>query len=327
MPHPVIIAVGGGAMSAAVTLLVLSGSPGGALLGYLAPFPLMLVALALGAWAAPVAGVVGVALVAAFGGVTAASLYGGLHAVPSWLVAKLALTRRGGSAAAAGGGWSLPGDILCWLALLAASAILAAAVLAPAGIEQSLRQVLDQAFAAAGPSLTDAQRSRLVDQISPFFLGATGVMWIIMIAVNGVAAQGLLGRKGWSVRPTPRWSALALPDWFSWVLVAAAVVALFADGDMRYVARNLVLILATPYFFVGLAVVHYLAARTAVKLLALVGFYMALGFAFPGVGAAVAALGVAEQWIGVRRRLPRATPSSTKAGSKHDDQPDDEQGE
>jgi hypothetical protein len=40
----------------------------------------------------------------------------------------------------------------------------------------------------------------------------------------------------------------------------------------------------------------------------LAGFYVILGFAFPGVGVAVAALGVIEEWVGVRRRFAVAPP-------------------
>lgn len=302
MPQAVLIAVGGGCVSALLTLFALSGSPGGTLIAYLAPLPLLLVGLGLGVGVAPLAAAAGVAVVGAFGGLAAAGVYGGLHAFPSWLVTRLALTRR----TATGGGevWFPPGEILCWLAVLAATAVICGALLTTGGIEQSLRSVLDEAFTAAAPGLTEEQRASVVDQIAPLFIGATGVMWIIMMTVNGVGAQGLLVRRRWNRRPSPRWSDLRLPTWYSWVLVAGAVAALIAPGDLRYVARNVVLILATPYFFVGLAVTHTMARRTPAKGFFLATFYVILAFAFPGMSAAVAALGVVEDWIGVRKRLP-----------------------
>jgi hypothetical protein len=73
-------------------------------------------------------------------------------------------------------------------------------------------------------------------------------------------------------------------------------------------AHNLVLILAAPYFFLGLAVVHSLARLAPSKVFVLTTFYVALGVFFAFAGAAVVGLGVIEQWAGVRRRFVGAGP-------------------
>ena len=307
MLQTAIIAVGGGAISALVALLAMSGYPGGAVLAYLAPLPLLLVGLGLGTAALPVAAATGVGLVAAFAGIAAAGVYGGLHAFPSWLVVRVALARTSAGAGSSDR-WSSAGAVLCWLAGLAAIVVLIGAIGAWGNVEGSVREVLASALAVAASALDASDRDRMVAQIAPFFLGGMGVMWVTMIAVNGVLAQSLLVRGGRNVRPSPQWSDLSLPDWISFPLVAAALIGLVGEGDLRYLGRNLVLVFLVPYFFVGLAVVHGLARKMPASGVLLAGFYVVLGFAFPGVGAAVAALGVVEEWVGVRRRFAVAPP-------------------
>jgi hypothetical protein len=307
MLQTAIIAAGGGAISAFVALLAMSGYPGGAVVAYLAPLPLLLVGLGLGAAVLPVAAVTGIGLVAAFAGIAAAGVYGGLHAFPSWLVVRLALARKsaGGDV---GGQWSSAGAVLCWLAGLAAIMVLIGAIGAWGNVEGSVREVLASALAVAASALDAGDRDRMVTQITPFFLGGMGVMWVTMIAINSVMAQSLLVRGGRNVRPSPQWSDLSLPDWISFPLVAAALIGLVGDGDLRYLGRNLVLVFLVPYFFVGLAVIHGLARKMPASGMLLAGFYMILGFAFPGMGVAVAALGVIEEWVGVRRRFAITPP-------------------
>jgi hypothetical protein len=301
------IAAGGGAISAFVALLALSGYPGGAILAYLAPLPLLLVGLGLGPAALPLAAAAGIGFVAAAGGIAAAGVYGALYAFPSWLIVRIALARKS-DGANGGVEWFPPGAVLCWLAALAAIMVLVGALGAWGEVEASVREVLEGALAVAAPAVEESDRAGLAAQIAPFFLGGTGAVWITMMAINGVLAQNVLTRGGWNVRPTPQWSALSLPGWISWALVGAALIGLVGDGDLRYLGRNLVLVFIVPYFFVGLAVVHGFARRMPAPGLLLAGFYVILGFAFPGMGAAVAALGVIEEWVGVRRTSPVAPP-------------------
>jgi hypothetical protein len=307
MLRTAMIAAGGGVISAVVAMLALSGYPGGAILAYLAPLPLLLVGLGLGAAALPLAAAAGIGLVAATGGIAAAGVYSALHALPSWLIVRIALARKSGGANGTVE-WFPPGAVLCWLAALAAFMILVGALGAWGEVESSVREVLGSALAVAAPAVDENDRAELVAQIAPFFLGGTGVVWVTMMALNAVLAQRFLTRRGWNARPSPRWSALSLPDWIAWPLVGAALIGIVGDGDLRYVGRNLVLVFLVPYFFVGLAVVHGFARRMPAPGLLLTGFYVILGFAFPGVGAAVAALGVIEEWVGVRRTLPVAPP-------------------
>lgn len=297
-----VIALGGGGLSAAASVAALFGTSGGVVFAYLAPLPLLLVGLGLGSGATAIATAAGILAVAVLGGVPAAGVYGGMHAFPSWLIVHQMLMQK----PAGGGATSRSvGSVLCWLAVVGGVIATVTAVVGrgEAGIEGSVRELLAGAASMAAPNLADVDRETFVGYLAPLFIGASGVTWMLMLVVNAVLAQAFLARRGWNLRPTPNWSALTLPEWMSWPLVGTAVVALVSSGDMEYLAHNLVLIFAAPYFFLGLAVVHSLARLTPRKGFVLTAFYVTLGLFLAFAGAAVVGLGVIEQWAGVRRRF------------------------
>lgn len=297
-----LIALGGGTLSAAMSTAALSGSLAGAALAYFTPLPLLMTGLGLGLASVVMAGVAGVIIVGVFGGAVAALLYGGMHAVPAWLVVRHVLLQQ--PAAVQGAGERL-GAILGLLAALAGAAVALTLLFGAGsdGAEATVLGFLNETLTVAMPHLGEDDRTTLVATIVPFFVGGCGATWEIMIVVNAALAQSLLSSRGRNLRPSPRWSAIQLPEWVAWPLVAAAVVALVAPGDLQFVARNLVLVFAVPYFILGLAVVHTLARRTAAKGMFLAAFYIMLALFFLGAAVAVAGLGVIEHWFGVRRRL------------------------
>jgi hypothetical protein len=78
--------------------------------------------------------------------------------------------------------------------------------------------------------------------------------------------------------------------------------ALLAAGDLAFLARSLALVLLLPYIFAGLAVAHTAFRRHKARILLMVIFYVFLVF-FTWPMAFVIALGLADQWFGLRRRL------------------------
>lgn len=290
-------------LSAAILVPALSGSVGGALLAYFAPLPLLLLGLALGFGSAIAACGAAVGLILVAGGPGAAYVYGGMHALPSCLVVRLALRRRTTSVPASPD-WPPAGGILCWLAV-AGAAVATLVALAGAegeGIEVAVRGLLGTVVSEGMPQVPEDAGRRLAEGLAPFFVGMSAASWVTMMTVNGALAQGLLARMGRALRPSPRWSAMALPDWISWLLVGAAAVALVAGGDAGYIAFNLVLVFAVPFFFLGLAVVHSLVPRRPARVAVLAAFYCVLAVAFVLMAIVVAGIGIAEQWIGIRRR-------------------------
>lgn len=297
-----LLAVGGGGLSAVASLMALLGSPLGVAAAYVAPLPILLVGLALGSNAAGIAASAGLVVVALVGGGVAAGVYSGMHALPSWLVVHQALLRRPVSAKEAGDGWYPIGLLVAVMALLGAfvSASTAIAGGDGDGIEAAITSVLGGVMEVAAPGFDAEQRQMLVGSLAPVFVGFSALTWLAMIVLNAVAAQAILTRRGIAIRPTPKWSALSLPDWLGWLLAAAAAIGLLASGDVAYLARNAALVLSAPYFLLGLAIVHGLARRGRSPGMALVLFYMLLGVFFALAAAVVALIGMISAWSGWR---------------------------
>ncbi len=307
MAQPMVLAILGGGVAALLLLTGLSGGMFAALLAYFTPLPILWVGLGLGAGAVPIAAASGIVLIMLLGPAAAAAVFVGMHALPSWMVVRQALGRR--QAAGPGGPetWVPAGDVLASLSVFAAVAVAGFGLFAlggAMGIEATLQEALDDWVKQGFPTLSEVDRREVTGSITPMFLGLGGAVWIAAMALNTGLAQTLLVKRGRNLRPTPRWSDLTLPDWLSWVLVAAAALALVAGGDLGYLARNIAVVLAVPFFFVGLAVVHRLTGRLSFGGGMLAAFYVLLLIMLPGVGTVVALLGIIEQWIGIRRRLP-----------------------
>jgi hypothetical protein len=109
-------------------------------------------------------------------------------------------------------------------------------------------------------------------------------------------------RLGVNRRPTPELSELELPGWLWPAIGVAALLALLGAGGLGFLGRSLLLVLAVPYVFLGLAVVHAFARRVSHRRLALTLFYgaiMLLGWPL----VAVLLLGLVEDWAHVRQRF------------------------
>lgn len=302
MSTPMLIAIGGGGLSAAASLAGQFGVPGAVLLACAAPLPLLAAGLAFGPKAAALAAASGILFALAVAGLAAASVYAALHALPAALVVERALAR---GSSRSGDGAHDAGVALASLAVFVAALATAIAVIGAGdgGVEASVRRFLGEGLAITMGGLPAEAREGFIETAGPMFVGLTGMSWQLVIVVNGVIAQRIVSRRGRAIRQTPAWSKLTLPDWLAWPLVGAAALALVTGGDTQYLARNATMILATPYFFLGLTVVHALARRSAVKGLLLGVFYVILVVFTLIAGAVVAGLGMIEQWVGVRERI------------------------
>ncbi len=307
MPISWPIAAGAGAVSAVIGLLFTTGNPGSLLLIYLAPLPLFLVGLGGGVTAGAVAGATGFVVAGLMGGLAAGGIYAVVHGIPTWLVTRHALSQ---STAANGSGpvWAPPGQALTALSLLAAGLLLVAAIGvwgSGASLYEGIEGYLSAAFGELVPEISAADRELAVQRIVPWLPGAVAGSWILMVAANGVLAQWLLTRSGRAIRPTPAYSALQVPDQLSLAIVGAAVAALLLPGDLRYTGRNLALVLAVPFFLLGLTVVHTALRRLSMGRPLLVAAYLTVALSSLAM-LVVVALGLAEQWMGIRNRLAHA---------------------
>jgi len=298
-----LIALLGGGLSAVISLAFLTGTPGAVFLAYLAPLPLLLVGLGLGASAGTVAGGAAILATVALGGMVTAGLYTLVNAVPALVMVRTLLTQRPRSGGTRD--WYPAGFTLCWLTALAAALFATVAFLAWSagnGVVEFTSEFLDRTLAMMLPQLSSTQRGDLVAATIPLFPGMVGVSWILMTVVNGALAQGILVRAGRNLRPSPRLADLMLPDWMSWLLIASATMALLGPGELEYTGRNLALISAAPFFFLGLAVVHTLVRGATFPGPLMAIFYFMLIFS-NWAAAAAAGIGMIEQWAGLRYRF------------------------
>lgn len=332
-------AIGAGAISGMLIVVSLSGaSVAVAFWTLLLPFPMLMAGLGLGTRAVLIAAISGTVLAMAANPIAGLG-FALIYAAPTWLFVRLALTGpngpvveppahtgpfhqegpqtqssfrerilgKGGNWGGEPGepprdlGWFPAGSILAMVALVACGQVIAAA-LWTGGLESAVTQLLTEwADAIAAPQGQEVIREAII-RMTPVYAGLAAALWALMLLLNAVFAQGLLAKGGRNLRPTPRLRELRLPDWLSWALVVVALIALIAPGEIGFVSRNLVFVLAVPFFFLGLAVVHTMAGLTpaAAALLSLI--YLVIIFT-GWFALVIAGLGILEQWVGLKDRM------------------------
>jgi hypothetical protein len=302
MSKDMLTAVGAGAISGFASLAFLSGMPGALLAVYLAPLPLLMVGLSHSIKAVTVAGVSGIVIAAIAGGAFSGGLFTLIHAFPAWVIVRQALLRYT-VPGTVNEEWYPAGSIVCILSVFGAGLLMVATVWSlgeVGGLQGLIRSYLDQVFTYMMPMMDEAVRGGMVQMMAPLFPGYMGTSWVVMAAFNASIAMAILTRVQRTERPQTKLADLMLPDWMSWFIVAAAGVALMGQGELEFFGRNLALILAVPFFFLGLAVVHNLARHVAFPGMLLAAFYMVLILS-SWIAVAVIAAGITEQWFGLRR--------------------------
>ncbi len=307
-----LFALGGGALSGACYLSVLSGIPDALILAYLAQFPLILAGLGMGVSASVLAAFAAVFLIALIGGLFSAMSFTIFGAAPSILLTKLALLARSRSVEGTGDEapeddleWYPPDAMIMWLTgfgVLAFMAALFAASSQSGGLEGEIREELVLTVSQFLASYDESLQQAAIDTVAPFFPSALFVFWLVMMVVNAALAQGMLVRWNRNLRPTPDITQLKLPNILPMAIAAAGVIAILAEGTFTYAARNLVVILSVPYFFSGLGVIHALMRRVADSILPLVLFYVFLLFLGWPIFM-ITGLGFIDHWMGLREAL------------------------
>src|SRR5262245_13303863 len=323
-----ILLVGSGAGAAAALLFAstASGSVLAFFLLYLAPLPIMIAALGWGHWAGLVAALTAAAALGSlFGVVFFAAFLLGL-AMPAWWLAYLALLARPAHGSS-GVEWYPIGRIVLWAALLGAAIASVAAFLVIAtdqeAVRTALRKALDEFIRAqipapaAGGTLSDEQRDRLLDMFLVMLPPAAAMSLLVLNSVNLWLAGRIVLVSGRLPRPWPNVSAMSLP------LAAPALLAVSAAGTFApdligaggligTIFGSLAAPLLMAHVMVGFAVVHAVTAGIQARALILAGMYAAFLILSPRTSLAVfavAAVGRAETLVGIRgrvaaRRLP-----------------------
>ncbi len=307
MRRDALIAIAAGGVSALLTLSVATGSTAAVFFVYLASLPLMIVGLGFGSQMAIIAVASGAVASFATSGWLAALFYTLINGLPAVLVARQALLSRvredeqGNTTT----DWYPPGSILAMLAAVGAVLFLSAALLnsgSEGGVEGVIEELLSGGFAAMAPQLSEMERADIVKVLVPGFPAAMTISWLVMTVVNGILAQWLLSKSEKALRPSPKMADFNLPSWSSWALVGAGGLALIGEGQIEYIGYNLSVILAVPFFFLGLGVFHALVRKAPSPGMLLTAFYMLLFVLSAWAALVVAGLGFIEQWACLRQR-------------------------
>ena len=291
------LAVLGGLVASLFFVAALTGSFGGLILFWMAPLPLFVVGLRLGMRPLVFAGLIGTVAVGA-GEPAWGMAFAVTAALPVLLLTGIALVVPAERSA---------GALVLGLTGLGVLAFVLTCLLA-ADQDGGLQGVITTAVKDA--AATNAQQfpqlpafpAEMLDGIGRWLLGCFVALWLAIFAGNGILAHGAVGWLGGGLVPAPAMASIALPRVVS-VGFAAAVVAAIAGSDgIAFIGINLAEILSVPLLFVGLGVVHAALARNPARAVWLAVFYAV----FLGIGltiAAIVAMGVIEQWVGLRRRF------------------------
>ncbi|MBI3451449.1 MAG: DUF2232 domain-containing protein [Rhodospirillales bacterium] len=312
MPGFTLVAVGAGVASAMLYSSLLLGAPGALIFAYLAHLPLFAVGLWVGVGGVLIASLAGTVFVAVVGSAMLAGFFAVLNAAPAILLSRQALLNRArpdGSTE-----WYPPGKLVLTLASLAAGAFIGLmAYVGPQQIEDTLAEFLRRGLTNMMADAPSSDRvATMARQIAHFFPGIVAASWMVMVAVNGALAQGLLVRFGRNARPSLAVADIELPIWLAG---AAAIAALGAQlpsfsSFVGFVGTNLLVVAIVAYVFAGLAVVHTFARRWSASAFWLIAVYvLMITLGWPIV--LVAGLGFIEPWAKLRQRFAGGPPQNS----------------
>jgi hypothetical protein len=309
-----ILSLAAGVASALMFASLLSGAVISILLFYLAPLPLMVVALG---WSAPHA---------AIGGLAAGSGLGVLFGLPYLLAFVVAivlpacwlgyLAHLGRPASEPKSNspaieWNPPGRLLLWVVVL--SVITASAALLTLGsdaaeIRESLRRGLSRVIGTRGTAIPAGDKSTFLEAFVSMAPAAAAIVATMTLTLNLFLAGRITRTSGKLLRDWPDISQTALPPM---TLVALPLALAFCNGDTLFamVAQIVAGALMMAYAFTGLATIHALTKGRTQRGLWLGALYAALMvFGWPIVG--LVALGLTDAFFGLRQRARPALPPS-----------------
>ena len=302
-PKQWLVIFAGGSASAILFGLAALGSFGGILLAYFCQLPLFIIGLSMGTTASVIAGAIAGAGIWILGGLFGVLMFVIFNVAPAViLVRQYLLSRPMGNGQiewypcgllATGGtfiGVGLLAVVFIWFALRAE------------GTETVIRDYLDQFTDQMLSHLSPSERANIVDSAVPILPGSLGLSWLVMLVINGSLAHSLVARLGWNIRPTLNFVMMELPAYLPIVVAVMLVAAIFLPGTVGYFVSNAAIILALPFFLVGLAVVHLIARRMSAGIMLIIFFYI-LMFVFGWPVVFIVFLGLIEQLVGLRQRF------------------------
>jgi uncharacterized protein YybS (DUF2232 family) len=297
-----LIALVGGLACGLLFLAIRTGSPGAIALTYLSAIPLLLVGLSQGLIPVLISSAIAIGCIFLGLHSKAVGIFLVIAAIPTIIVVRQALFSRQGVKSGEIE-WYPIGLILscltgCGLLILG---IMSIAVLGEAeGLSGASKRLLQNVFSQVPAS--SPQATILIQVMAKYLPGMLLSVWLLITIINTTLAQNILCRFGYAIRPRPSYSSFNLPGWMS-IALAISILSSLIPGLLGDVGRNAAPLLSTPFFLLGLAVIHNLSHRVALRGAVLAGVYILL-IIVGWLSAIVVLLGVLEQWVSLRNRYP-----------------------
>ncbi|MSO69097.1 MAG: DUF2232 domain-containing protein [Alphaproteobacteria bacterium] len=311
MPRTIPLAIGAGVLSA-LMFAWFTFDPTLALM--ISPFtmlPLILIGLSGTALTSGLAAVSAILVVGLVGGsLSVAALYAAAEAIPALGLSRLALRKRVGADGVAR--FTVAGPLILSAAFYMAALFLVLYV-ALMGRENGMLGALSGQFSAflgtlSRPDASPADIATSAETMALLFPGMAAAWWLVIVLLNLSVAERLLAKWGRNLRPALSLGRMYLPRWLVALFGVCSLLGLVGDGDLSFIGWTLGLIFVVPFMFVGMVCLHALCRNWGPGPLALIGCYLFMIILIvSGYGAApilaVAALGIAEQWIKLRDRI------------------------
>lgn len=295
------ISVLGGFLSATLSILHLTPFPGLILFSYFAPLPLFLIGLGIGLRSLYGAGLIAAGLVLLLEGpFLAIQFFIFSFLGPAFLTNRALLNRKNSSGKLI---W-YPSSFLLRDITFASGIVmlLALGTYLYFTYGESTHTLVKNLLETFDPQGYMKDAEPILVKIFPFLPGFFAFSWTIMMLVNAALAQGFLVRFKQNIRPSPSLEGISVPKSFSIALGISFILSLIGVGYVELLGKNVTFILAFPFFFMGLGVVHAWLRKTSHPTVGLTIFYLALSF-FIWLALLIVLLGILKQWI-EKRILP-----------------------
>jgi hypothetical protein len=299
MSKNVFLAGGAGAVAALFWLTLGSTMPGALIL---VQIPLFAMGLALGVVSSVIACAAAFFIVLAMTGAMSSGLFTLIAINPVLVLLYFGLQSRRQSDESVE--WYPIGYTMAWLSALAFGYLLAAGLYfsaADGGLQGASTNFLKIRLSAILVEFSAGNIDDMVAVVTRFFPATALGIWQTTVVISGILAQGLVSRFGRSIRRFTPFSEFVLPQWIGFALIACLIASL-ATGQIGYLGQNGVIVVAIPFFFLGLSVIHAVSRGRRGRGFGLPLVYLLMIIlGWPAL--IVAGLGFVEQWFGLRRRF------------------------
>ena len=296
------IALAFGVVSAQLSLAGQTQSIIGLIFANLAMLPIIIAGLAYGTRAVSLATLSGIFIVILNTGLVNGGIYGIIIAFPCWLLARYCLMKR--KLPSGDVEWYPIGNILGKITGYGALLLVLAAIVNSnfeIGLNVAVERLFSNEFLSYLTIGGQRDSNSSLKELLLIFPGMMFIAWLLLLLMNAVFAHAILTCNGMAIRPTPSYSTLKAPEWLNWALLGASTIALFKIHSMEFVGRNLVIIFAAPYFYIGMGLIHVILRQFTMPKLAMTAIYLImLTLVWPMI--VVTLLGFFEPFTNLRSR-------------------------